>query len=93
VEAAGRHCHSHNGQGSQAYLSLPSSCLDVSYVKQGNKAHIIALDSVRKNEMAREPARAAESVTSPRANERPPGDGAGATDMGAWGRWKAPRGF
>jgi len=26
VEAAGRLCHGHNGQGSQAYLSLPSSC-------------------------------------------------------------------
>jgi hypothetical protein len=41
------------GQGSQAYLSLPSSCLDVSYSKHGNEAHIRVRDSVRTNEIAR----------------------------------------
>jgi len=33
VEATGRLCHGHNGQGSQAYLSLPPSCEGVSYSK------------------------------------------------------------
>jgi len=33
VEATGRLCHGHNGQGSQAYLSLPSCCEGVSYSK------------------------------------------------------------
>jgi len=53
------------GQGSQAYLSLPPSREGVSYLKQGDMAPIKAWDSVRMNGMAREPAKAAESSTSP----------------------------
>jgi len=49
--------------------------------------------SVRTKEMKRESARAEESFTSPEAHERPSGDGACPTVVGAWGRWMAPRGL
>jgi len=60
------------GQGSQAYLSLPPSCRGVSQSRQCSKAHIIAWDSVRTNEMRRESARAEESPTTPELAKDPP---------------------
>jgi len=36
---------------------------------------------------------AEESVTSPRPAKRPFGDEVCTMDVGAWGRWMAPRGF
>jgi hypothetical protein len=51
-------------QGSQAYLSLPSGCLGESDRKQSNGSHQ-QLGTREANEMEREPAKAAESSTSP----------------------------
>jgi len=64
----------HKGQGSQADLSLPS---DTWREPMQGKCRSLdgAWDSVRKNEMTRELARAKESVTSPRSSEVPSGDG------------------
>jgi len=62
-------------------------------LKQNNKAHITAWDSVRTNGITREPAIAEESVTSPKSSKGPSGDGACPTGVGAWGRWMAPRGL
>jgi len=62
-------------QGSQAYLSLPPSCVALATLKHSNKAHIRVRDSVRTNEMARKSARAEESVTSPELSKGDSGDG------------------
>jgi len=64
----------HKGQGSQADLSLPS---DTWREPMQGKCRSLdgAWDSVRKNEMTRELARAKESVTSPRSSEVSSGDG------------------
>jgi len=53
------------GQGLQAYLSLPPRCMGVSHSRQCIKAHIIAWDSVRTNEMRRKSTRVEESPTPP----------------------------
>jgi len=81
------------GQGSQADLSLSPCCKGVSQSRQYIEAHIIAWDSVRTNEMRRESTKVEESSTSPELTKDPPREGGGATDVRAWGRWKAPRGL
>jgi len=53
------------GQGSQADLSLPPRCKGVSYLKQSDKAHIRARDSVRTNGMVWESVKAEEMTTPP----------------------------
>jgi len=82
------------GQGSQAYLSLPSGCPGVSYSKQGIGPH----HSLGFREDQRD---GSESGVS-RGNGHPAsgwrkgasGDGvSNPTDVEAWGRWMAPRGL
>jgi hypothetical protein len=51
-------------QGSQADLSLPSGCADVSYTKAQQQGLRQGSGSVRANEMMRESAKAEESFTS-----------------------------
>jgi len=43
--------------------------------------------------MARKSAKAVESATSPEPSKVSFGDEALTTDVGAWGRWMAPRGL
>jgi len=75
-------------QGLQAYLSLPPSCQGVSYSKarQHGLHYSSGLreeewDSVGIDENFEE------SATSPELAKGPPGDGTGATNVRAWGRW------
>jgi len=63
------------GQGLQADLSLPSSCKGVSQSRQCIKAHIIAWDSVRTNEMGRKSTKVEESPTAPELTKGPPATG------------------
>jgi len=88
VEAAGRLCHGHNGQGSQADLSLPSSCQDVSYSKAGQHGSHQS-PGLREEECdcTGFGPPADESVSPPESTKGLPGDGAASTDVRAWGRW------
>jgi len=97
VEAAGRLCHSLDGQGSQAHLSLPPSCEGVSYSKaeqhgshqsSGVREEEWVCVGIGESRRKRSPTRASESV-SPVTGGR---DGCGSLgqEVGAQGALARP---